>query len=126
MPSEFDVHRAFRAKYPVDMEFAPFSNKFVENVPLKAPWLEAYFSGRSSLEFQGRSTRNEVRALLDNLGADSSDMIDRYRGAMLGVAVGDALGMPLEGRIRDTHTVKDYERVDHFSSSVAGGPTKLA
>lgn len=116
MPSEFDVHRALRAKYPADMEFAAFSNKFVETVPLKTPWLEAYFSGRSGLEFQGRSTRSEVRALLDSLGADSSDVVDRYRGAMLGVAIGDALGMPLEGRSRDTHTVADYE---------AGGPFQL-
>jgi hypothetical protein len=28
-------------QYPTDVEFAAFSNKFAENVPLKAAWLEA-------------------------------------------------------------------------------------
>jgi ADP-ribosyl-[dinitrogen reductase] hydrolase len=78
--------------------------------------LEAYCRGRATLEHEKRSTRREIRALLDRLGADSSDMIDRYRGALLGVAMGDALGMPLEGAPRDAHIVSDYE---------AGGPFQL-
>jgi hypothetical protein len=116
MPDKFEISRALHAKYPIDMDFAPFSNKFIENVPLKAPWLEAYYRGRATLEHEKRSTRREIRALLDRLGADSSDMIDRYRGALLGVAMGDALGMPLEGAPRDAHIVSDYE---------AGGPFQL-
>jgi len=117
MPNKFDIDRALRAKYPSDMAFAPFSTKFVpENTPLKTPWLEAYFSGKADLEFLGRLTQNDVRALLYSLGADHSNMIDRYRGALVGVAIGDALGMPLEGSARDSRIVSDYE---------AGGPFQL-
>jgi ADP-ribosyl-[dinitrogen reductase] hydrolase len=117
MPNKFDLDRSLRAKYPRDMAFAPFSTKFgPEDTPLKAPWLEAYFSGKADLEFLGRFKKNDVRALLYSLGADHSDIIDRYRGALLGVAIGDALGMPLEGSARDAHVVNDYE---------AGGPFQL-
>jgi len=116
MTNDFDIHRALRAHYPGDMEFAAFSNKFNDSAVLKTPWIEDYFSGRSSLAYQGRSTRAEVTALLQRLGADASSDIDRYRGAMLGVAIGDALGMPLEGGARDVRVVKGYE---------AGGPFQL-
>ena len=31
----------------------------------------------------------------------AAELLDRFRGCMLGVAVGDALGMPVEGLTRD-------------------------
>lgn len=109
MFEEYRKQHDKRDRYPADMGFFPFSNKMAENVPLKTPWLPEYYSQRSLLEHQGTSSRDELRALLRRLGADNSDLIDRYRGTLLGGAIGDALGMPLEGALRDSRVVRDLE-----------------
>lgn len=118
---EGDRSWARRSKYPANMGFYPLSDKFDENVPIKAPWLRPYLSRRSSLELRATQrnavpSAREVRAVLESLGADATEHMDRYRGAMLGLAVGDALGMPLEFEPRDRRTVSDLE---------AGGPFRL-
>lgn len=118
---QFERQRERRSKYPSNMEFQPFSNKFTGDVPLKTPWLPAYHSERSSLELRAAARQtvpsaSELRQVLQRLGADATEHMDRYRGAMLGLAVGDALGMPLEFEARDKRTVSELE---------AGGPFRL-
>lgn len=41
------------------------------------------------------------------------EQLERYRGAMLGLAVGDALGAPMEG-LKDGHIVQLFGRVEGF------------
>ena len=54
--------------------------------------------------------------MLSRLGAAASVHIDRFRGALLGLAVGDALGMPIEFCDRDSQ---------HVTGMQAGGPFNL-
>jgi ADP-ribosyl-[dinitrogen reductase] hydrolase len=109
-----------RKKYPADMGFYPLTNKFSAG-PLKTPWLQEYLQARGGAQYEASLTGSmpdpaKLRATLVRLGADASVHIDRYRGAMVGLAVGDALGMPLEFAPRDQRYVDDM---------VAGGPFNL-
>lgn len=107
---------AHRDKFPSDMGFYPLRDKFCEGCEIKAPWLADYWSYRH-IHDGGDLTRAQFLEYLDAAGADSSDQADRCRGALLGLALGDALGVPLEFSKRDVRTVSGLE---------GGGPFNLA
>ncbi len=118
-----DESAALRMHIPVDMGFHPMSNKFAEGVELKAPWLAEYLRMRKRLGYVGSETalnpssaRTQALAYLTDQGADASDLADRARGALLGLALGDVLGVPLEFSQRDIRHVSDME---------GGGPFNL-
>jgi ADP-ribosyl-[dinitrogen reductase] hydrolase len=103
-----------RSCYPEDMGFLPFSRKFTDaSVELKTPWLAEYFRFRSR---NPEASQVEVHDVLDSLGGDSSELASRFRGALLGLAIGDALGTTLEFAERDRRTIADM---------VGGGPFHL-
>ncbi|GLU35891.1 ADP-ribosylglycohydrolase family protein [Trinickia caryophylli] len=103
-----------RAQYPADMGFHPLSAKFTDNPDaVKAPWLAAYFRYRNH---HATARRQELYEILAQIGADNSEQIDRFRGALLGLAIGDALGTTLEFADRDSAVVTDM---------VGGGPFRL-
>lgn len=104
---------ARRALYPSDMGFHPLQDKFCPGGEIKAPWLAAYMVYRDL--YQDR-TRAQFLDYLAAAGADASDQADRSRGALLGLALGDTLGVPLEFSQRDLRTVSGIE---------GGGPFKL-
>ncbi|WP_065501306.1 ADP-ribosylglycohydrolase family protein [Burkholderia stabilis] len=105
---------ARRSQYPEDMGFMPYSGRFTNaDVALKTPWLSEYFKFRNRNPQADRETLQDVQR---QIGADCSELIDRFRGAMLGLAIGDALGTTLEFSSRDSATVTDI---------VGGGPFHL-
>lgn len=104
---------ARKRQIPADMGFLPLSDKFSEGAPVKAPWLKDYLDYR--LLNRGKS-REELLRFLAKLGADSSELADRSRGSLLGLAIGDAVGTTLEFRARDEVVVSDM---------VGGGPFSL-
>lgn len=102
-----------RAKFPRDMGFHPLSDRFSEGVKLKTPWLREYLIHRNHHK---ESSRSELLAYLREVGAKSSESVDRFRGALLGLALGDSMGMPLEFQPRDAR---------HVDNLVGGGPFNL-
>jgi ADP-ribosylglycohydrolase len=106
---------AIREKYPADMGFHPMTDKFCEGAVLKTPWLADYLSFRNMRQNRSLS-REQLLAWQVEAGIDASDRIDRSRGALLGLALGDTLGVPLEFSRRDVRTVSGIE---------GGGPFKL-
>ena len=110
---EAQAERARRALYPADMGFHPLQDKFSEGGAIKAPWLADYLAYRDLHE---NATRAQFLDYLAAAGADASDQADRARGALLGLALGDTLGVPLEFSQRDLRTVSGIE---------GGGPFKL-
>lgn len=91
------------SKYPSDMTFHRL--RWHDKSKLKTPWLLSY------LDFRLLNPQAETYQLLDflkNSGADSSLLADRSRGAILGLMIGDALGMPLEFSERDKVTVSGF------------------
>lgn len=104
-----------RELYPQDMGFHPLSDKFCEGLPVKAPWLRDYVLYRNRHRRDGLS-RQDFLNYLSEAGADASDLADRCRGSLLGLALGDTLGMPLEFSARDSK---------HVSGLEAGGPFNL-
>ncbi|MFP3243401.1 MAG: ADP-ribosylglycohydrolase family protein [Paraburkholderia sp.] len=100
-----------RNQYPADMGFQPYSRRFSnESIDLKTPWLAEYFRYRNRHPL-ARSA--DLLAVLGQLGADNSELANRFRGSLLGLAIGDALGTTLEFAPRDSGTVTDI---------VGGGP----
>jgi len=75
--------------------------------------------GLAEAERRQASGEPEVQAWLDTLPdqLSSDEAHDRARGAMLGMAVGDAIGTTLEFQARDA---------GHVSDMVGGGPFRLA
>lgn len=107
---------ATREKFPKDMGFHPLQDKFCEGGEIKAPWLAKYWSYRNMNRDNG-FTPTQFLNYLSSVGADASDQTNRCRGALLGLALGDTLGVPLEFSPRDQRTVSGIE---------GGGPFKLA
>ncbi len=103
-----------RNQFPSDMAFEPFSDKFYEGAVLKTPWLPRYISYRRTYD---EASSEKLAEFLWKNGAESSRLMDRYRGAMLGLAVGDALGVPLEFSQRDKGIV--------VKEMIGGGPFNL-
>lgn len=104
-----------RQKYPADMGFQPLSDKFGNQPIGKAPWLKQYLQFRLLNEGVADSRTSCLQYLQQN-EVDCSERADRSRGALLGLALGDSLGMPLEFMARDEVQVRGLE---------AGGPFKL-
>lgn len=106
---------AIRKKYPADMAFHPMTDKFCEGAVLKTPWLADYLMFRKYSK-NGEATREALWAWQAANGVAISDRLDRCRGALLGLALGDTLGVPLEFSRRDVRTVSGIE---------GGGPFRL-
>lgn len=104
---------ARRSRFPADMGFHPIRGTFPPGYKLKTPWLQEYW------RFRTRKPAAPTETLLEQLaalGADSSVLADRFRGALMGLMLGDALGVPLEFSERDSITVTDI---------IGGGPFGL-
>jgi ADP-ribosyl-[dinitrogen reductase] hydrolase len=102
-----------RSKIPPEMFFHPIRGTFSQGYKLKTPWLTDYW------KFRGRhdnATSSDLLLELQRLGADNSSLADRYRGALMGLMVGDALGVPLEFSPRDQSVVTEM---------IGGGPFGL-
>ena len=112
---EVEEFVARQNKYPRDMGFHPLNDKFCEGAIVKAPWLAEYWSFRNSSANRTAPRQDFFRYLAEH-GADGSDRCDRSRGALLGLALGDVLGVPLEFSRRDVKTVSGIE---------GGGPFNL-
>lgn len=112
---ESKIRNILRERYPTDMGFHPFSTKFCEGAVLKTPWLAKYWHYRNMHRDEGLS-RQACFEYLAQLGADNSDQADRCRGALMGLALGDTLGVPLEFSQRDVKQVHGIE---------GGGPFNL-
>lgn len=98
------------------LKFPPLSDKFSEGVFTKTQWLIDYFTYREHIdsdEFSGISPQQYQSAL----GQNCSQLANRFRGALLGLAAGDALGTSLEFQPRPESNV--------ITNIVGGGPFKL-
>ena len=71
------------------------SEKYCEGTATKNEWLLRYFEFRSSQE-ESKNLSSDMRLFQSALGKNSSILADRYRGCLLGLAIGDALGTTLE------------------------------
>ncbi|MCW7540973.1 ADP-ribosylglycohydrolase family protein [Aquabacterium sp. A7-Y] len=94
-----EKERERRSSFPWDMGFFPLSDKFTENVQPKNPWLADYYSYRSLHHGAGSV---DLRKYIEEKNGDGSILADRFRGALLGLMIGDALGVPLEFSPRDS------------------------
>lgn len=94
-------------------KFPFISDKFSEGVFTKTQWLLDYYSFREHMTDENISPQ-EYQA---SLGQNSSLLANRFRGALLGLAVGDALGTTLEFQKRPTAPV--------VTDIVGGGPFEL-
>lgn len=104
--------RLERQKSVGDMGFSPLSNKFSEGANVRMPWLSEYLIDRKQLAL----SKADLYSALSKHGVSTPKLFDRYCGALLGLAIGDALGTTLEFEQRD---------VRHVTDIVGGGPFGL-
>ncbi len=101
---------------PDIFKFPPISDKLSDGVLTKTQWLHHYYTYREhsdAKEYAGMTPQQYQSAL----GQNNSLLANRYRGALLGLAAGDALGTTLEFEQRpSTNLVTDI---------VGGGPFNL-
>ncbi|MGI9281485.1 MAG: ADP-ribosylglycohydrolase family protein [Endozoicomonas sp.] len=107
------IERDKRAQEGLSFPF--LSNKISgSREPEKTQWLMKYFVYRQAVPFP---TDEECKEYYDRIDIDSDDDINRFRGALLGCALGDALGTTLEFRAPGT-----FEPINDI---VGGGPFNL-
>lgn len=104
-----------RNKISNDLRFPLLSNKMSgEREPTKTQWLLKYYVYRSAMP---TPTDEECKDYYQRIGIDSDDDINRFRGALLGTAIGDALGTTLEFKAPGSFTP--------IEGIVGGGPFNL-
>ena len=101
---------------PAEYRFPPRSSKFCEGVKIESEWLTPYFIFRQSLE-EHRYDVKDVQEYQAKAGKESSLLASRFRGALLGLAICDALGTTAEFKARGTFSP--------ITDIVGGGPFNL-
>lgn len=96
--------------------FPPLSNKDSEEWLTKNQWLLRYAMFRDSHR-EPTSFYLDAKQFQAGMGKNNSNLADRYRGALLGLAVGDALGTTLEFSTRNSS--------ESHTEIVGQGPFKL-
>lgn len=97
---------------PDELKFPPLTDKFSEGARNVSSWLIGYLSNR-----EGVGNNIDSKQYLENIGQNSSLLASRFRGSLLGLAIGDALGTTLEFSQRDS--------LPAVTDIVGGGPFKL-
>jgi ADP-ribosyl-[dinitrogen reductase] hydrolase len=92
----------------------PLSEKYSEGEATKNEWLMRYFIYRDSVN---GLNREELAQYQESLGKNSSVLADRFRGCLLGLAIGDALGTTLE--------FKERENNENHKEMIGGGVFNL-
>lgn len=98
------------------LKFPPLSDKFSEGILTKTQWLIDYCTYREHIN-EGRFIGITPQQYQSALGQNCSLLANRYRGALLGLAAGDALGTTLEFQPRP--------EVNVVTDIVGGGPFNL-
>jgi len=94
--------------------FPQISGKFIQGYPASYLWLGAYLDFR---DVRADASAAECRARLESRGQPVGRVPDAFRGALLGSAVGDALGT--------TNEFKEPGSFEPLTDMVGGGPFGL-
>lgn len=97
-----------------NLQFPPINNRFCEDGRSEGRWVLSHLNNRIDVN----SDEALSKAHLEQIGQNSSQYASRFRGALLGLAIGDALGTTLEFSRRDS--------LPPVTEIVGGGPFKLA
>ena len=104
-----------RDKISDDLRFPHITNKLSgSREPERTQWLAKYFVYRSAMP---TPTDEQCKDYYQRIDVDSDDDINRFRGALLGAAIGDALGTTLEFKAPGSFTP--------IEGIVGGGPFNL-
>jgi ADP-ribosylglycohydrolase len=81
-------------KIPNDLRFPFMTNKLSgSREPHKTQWMSSYFVFRIA---KPTPTDEECKGYYQRINVDNEDDINRFRGALIGCAIGDALGTTVE------------------------------
>lgn len=81
-----------------DLVFPPVNDRMCEGSRSVWSWVIGYLNYRMSVN----SDIGKSQAYLNGIGQNSSNYASKFRGAMIGLALGDAMGSTLEFSRRDT------------------------
>lgn len=84
-----------------ELAIPPLSTRMHEGFSSKNSWLSNYYEFRRANMSGGDDLEQNAKKLLSLMGKNNSDLVIRFRGALLGLAVGDAFGTTLEFGPRD-------------------------
>lgn len=104
-----------RARHKSDnLQFPPINDHLCEGDRSVGLWVQSHLNNRIDVD----SDEALSKAHLEQIGQNSSLYASRFRGALLGLALGDALGTTLEFSRRDS--------LPPVTEIIGGGPFKLA
>jgi len=101
------------SQIPEDLLFSPINDRFCEGARNTSSWINGYLNSR----LKHNLAPDQSKQVLDTWGQNSSLLASRFRGALLGLALGDALGTTLEFSARDS--------LPKVTKIVGGGPFSL-
>jgi ADP-ribosylglycohydrolase len=115
IPTIFQKLIKEKLRIPNDLRFPHITNKLSgSRKPEKTQWLEKYFVYRLAMP---NPLDEECKEYYQRIDIDCDDDINRFRGALLGCAMGDALGTTLEFKAPGS-----FEPIEDI---VGGGPFNL-
>jgi len=100
----------------MNVQIPPLSTRLHQGFYSKNQWLANYYSFRKNCA-PSIGCDDQIKAFLNSIGKNSSDLALRYRGCFLGLAIGDAMGTTLEFSARKP--TEDHTEI------VGGGPFAL-
>ena len=103
-----------RAKITKDLlSFPPINDRLQSSTRAHYLWVIAHLNNR----IKSGGDINLAKSYLDQIGQNSSIYASKFRGALLGLAIGDALGTTLEFSKRDSQPT--------LTKMIGGGPFNL-
>ena len=96
-----------------NLQFPPLNDRFCEGSRMTMSWVLGHLNNRDSVANDAALSK----IYLDSIGQNSSELASKFRGALLGLALGDALGTTLEFSKRDS--------LPRLTEIIGGGPFKL-
>ena len=97
------------------LNFPPINDRVCEGSRATSIWLNAYLNFRMDDD----TTRQQAKDYLDQLGQNSSLFASRFRGSLLGLALGDASGSTPDFRTRNSQLIT-------ATDGTGGGPSRLS
>jgi ADP-ribosyl-[dinitrogen reductase] hydrolase len=94
------------------LQFPMIDDRFSEGSRVISPWVNSYLNFRMQ-----NPDPSLAKQYLDSIGQNSSEIASKYRGCLIGLALGDALGATLEFSERDA--------LPRVTNLVGGGPFNL-
>jgi len=104
------------------IEYPPITDRLCEGSRETSIWLISYLNFR----LKDDSTQQQAKDYLDQIGQNSSLFSSRFRGAFLGMALGDSFGVTLDSNVQNSPSIITEIAKNCLNFKIWRGGTSMA